>query len=65
MSEQKNFDGIIDAFVKTTSMIAGHTTIEPRMLYSFWEKVICFIFLITGMILLNLINALAINDIQV
>ena len=64
-TERKNFGGIVDSFLKTTLMIAGNMTIEPRMLNSFWEKVICFMFLITAMVLLNLINGLAISDIQV
>lgn len=61
----KNFEGIIDSFLKTTLMLSGNNGMEPHSLNSFWEKLIFFIFMITALVLLNLINGLAISDIQV
>ena len=63
-TEYKNFNKIVDSFLKTTLMLAGQNNLEPNMFQSFWEKLIFFIFLITALVLLNLINGLAISDIQ-
>ena len=63
-TENMNFVDVGNSFLKTTLMLAGHITLEPRMEFSIWDKIIFFIFLITAMVLLNLINGLAISDIQ-
>ena len=46
-------------------MFAGDFGIEPHTLDTVWTKVLFMSFVITAFILLNLINGLAISDIQV
>lgn len=61
----KNFEHAFDSFLKTTLMFAGDFGIEPYSLDTVWTKVLFMGFVITAFILLNLINGLAISDIQV
>ena len=62
--ENKNFGGYINSLLKTTTMFAGYVEMEPHNLISHWKKIFFFAFLITSLIMLNLINGLAISDIQ-
>ena len=63
--ENKNFEEIVSSFIKTTLMFAGNISTEPHTLETIWEKIFFFVFLITALVLINLINGLAISDIQV
>lgn len=45
-------------------MFAGDFSIDPYKLDSFWKQIIFLCFVLTAFILYNLINGLAISDIQ-
>lgn len=52
------------SFIKTILMFAGDFSVDPYKLDSFWKQIIFLCFVLTGFILYNLINGLAISDIQ-
>ena len=58
-----NFGDIFTSIMKTLQMLSGEFTIEPFSL-DFCQKMLVFCFVITSIILYNLIIGLAISDIQ-
>jgi hypothetical protein len=60
----KNFDEPFTSFIKTILMFAGDFSLDPYKLDSFWKQGIFLCFVLTAFILYNLINGLAISDIQ-
>ena len=59
-----NFEKPFESFLKTTIMFAGNNSIEPFKLESKAAQLLFLGFVITALVLLNLINGLAISDIQ-
>lgn len=45
-------------------MFAGDFSVEPYLIDSFWKQILFLCFVLTAFILYNLINGLAISDIQ-
>lgn len=60
----KNFENPFTSFIKTILMFAGDFSIEPYKLDSPWKQILFLCFVLTAFILYNLINGLAISDIQ-
>lgn len=60
----KNFEHPFTSFIKTILMFAGDFSVDPYKLDSFWKQSIFLCFVLTAFILYNLINGLAISDIQ-
>lgn len=60
----KNFENPFTSFIKTILMFAGDFSVEPHKLDSFWKQILFLCFVLTAFILYNLINGLAISDIQ-
>jgi hypothetical protein len=60
----KNFENPFTSFIKTILMFAGDFSVEPYKLDSFWKQILFLGFVLTAFILYNLINGLAISDIQ-
>lgn len=61
----KNFEHPFTSFIKTILMFAGDFSIDPYKLDSIWKQILFLCFVLTAFILYNLINGLAISDIQV
>lgn len=60
----KNFENPFTSFIKTILMFAGDFSVEPHKLDSIWKQILFLCFVLTAFILYNLINGLAISDIQ-
>lgn len=60
----KNFENPFTSFIKTILMFAGDFSIDPYKLDSLWKQILFLCFVLTAFILYNLINGLAISDIQ-
>lgn len=60
----KNFANPFTSFIKTILMFAGDFSVDPYKLDSFWKQILFLCFVLTAFILYNLINGLAISDIQ-
>lgn len=60
----KNFEHPFTSFIKTILMFAGDFSVDPYKLDSFWKQILFLCFVLTAFILYNLINGLAISDIQ-
>ncbi|KAL7011966.1 hypothetical protein ACKWTF_014534 [Chironomus riparius] len=60
----KNFENPFTSFIKTILMFAGDFSVEPFKLDSIWKQILFLCFVLTAFILYNLINGLAISDIQ-
>ena len=58
-----NFENLLTSILKTLQMLSGEFTIEPFSLDNF-QKILVFCFVITSIILFNLIIGLVISDIQ-
>ncbi|CAO1407474.1 unnamed protein product [Diamesa serratosioi] len=59
----QNFDSPLTSFVKTLQMLAGDN-LDPYSLNTKSKLFLYFIFILTSFVLFNLINGLAISDIQ-
>jgi len=60
----RNFENPFTSFIKTILMFAGDFSVEPFKLDSIWKQILFLCFVLTAFILYNLINGLAISDIQ-
>ncbi|KAL7033754.1 hypothetical protein ACKWTF_007711 [Chironomus riparius] len=60
----RNFENPFTSFQKTLLMFSGEYTIEPYTLDSVSKQILFLLFVFTSFILFNLINGLAISDIQ-
>jgi hypothetical protein len=60
----RNFENPFQSFQKTLMMLSGEYTIDPYTLDDASKQVLFLFFVITSFILFNLINGLAISDIQ-
>ena len=60
----QNFDSPLTSFVKTLQMLAGDN-LDPYSLNTKSRIFLYFIFILTSFVLFNLINGLAISDIQI
>lgn len=60
----RNFEHPFTSFIKTILMFAGDFSLDPYKLDSFWKQILFLCFVLTAFILYNLINGLAISDIQ-
>lgn len=59
-----NFENLYTSVLKTLQMLSGEFTIEPFSLDNNFQKLLFFCFVVTSIILFNLIMGLVINDIQ-
>lgn len=60
----RNFENPFTSFQKTLLMMAGEYSIDPYTLDSVSKQILFLLFVFTSFILFNLINGLAISDIQ-
>lgn len=60
----KNFEHPFTSFIKTILMFAGDFSVDPYKLDSIWKQILFLFFVLTAFILYNLINGLAISNIQ-
>ncbi|XP_070504577.1 uncharacterized protein [Chironomus tepperi] len=60
----RNFENPFTSFQKTLLIFSGEYSIEPYTLDSISKQILFLLFVFTSIILFNLINGLAINDIQ-
>ncbi|CAO1409106.1 unnamed protein product [Diamesa tonsa] len=60
----KNFENPFSSFLKTLQMLSGEFTIDPYTLDSIQKQLLFLFFVLSSFVLFNLINGLAISDIQ-
>lgn len=60
----RNFENPFTSFQKTLLMLSGEYTIDPYTLDSVSKQLLFLFFVFTSFVLFNLINGLAISDIQ-